>query len=124
MSDKPSNAKQIALHGISGALAGLAATGVGLLVPIGKWMQSNTSTVAVIFGLAGTMLYAWAVLPVSLWRKDSKRSKIREAKELGRPICGCTEAGQIMLATDWGTSFWRDHECPLCKSKQQVKIRD
>jgi len=124
MPDKPSIAKRTILHGI-GLILTTIGTGVAAhFAEVGAWLQQHPSLATGVSAGVAAILYGWGLLTVSLWRKDSKRSKIREAKELGRPICGCTEAGEIMLATDWGTSFLRDHECPICKSKQQVKIRD
>jgi hypothetical protein len=45
---------------------------------------------------------------IQLWRRDRKRERVKFAADIGRPICGCTETGEIALDCKGGA------KCPKC----------
>jgi len=72
--------------------------------------------------LVGIVSYTY-----QLWRRDSKRARIKFAKEMGRQICGCTDTGEIMLLDTKDTTPSRVFVCPKCKAffidMKDLKVR-
>ena len=124
MPDSPSNAKKYALRGLGGVLTTVGAGLAAHVTEIGQLLQKHPSLAIGLAAGGGAILYAWALWTYSLWRAASKFGRIEAARKAGRPICGCTETGEIMLVTPEGTSFWQNYECPKCDLTQQVKVRD
>lgn len=56
----------------------------------------------------GILAFAWIY-----WLRDSHREKIRFYGEFGRPICGCTERGELMVVKEdtHKNDVW---VCPKC----------
>ena len=83
-----------------------SATGALLLAVLGVYASHHTTNIgevalpkelvvdtAVVVGLSVLWLVSWLVV---FWRRDTKRARVRFARESGRKICSCTEVGEIM----------------------------
>jgi hypothetical protein len=84
----------------------LSGLGTLLLAALGVYASHHTTNTgevavpkellvdtAVVVGLLVLWLVSWLVV---FWRRDTKRARIRFARESGRHICPCTEVGEIM----------------------------
>ena len=79
-------------------------------------MQLPKAWLLRVLGSAVAVALAWGSYTYQLWQRDSKRARIKFAKEMGRQICGCTETGEIMLLDTEDTTPARVYVCPVCKS--------
>ena len=61
-------------------------------------------------GVLGT----WASWTYLLWKRDSKRERIKEAYGMGRLICHCDETGEIMTLHHGVVVPVEAYACPQC----------
>jgi predicted RNA-binding Zn-ribbon protein involved in translation (DUF1610 family) len=90
----------------------------GRLSPQGD-LPLSKATLSSIGSGAATVFLGLLAYTYQLWRRDRKRERIRFAREMGRHICGCTEAGEIMLLKQTPTPG-REYVCPKCGEFQIV----
>jgi hypothetical protein len=62
----------------------------------------------------GALLLVWASWTYDLWKKDSKRNRIKEALAMKRRLCACTESGEIMTYHHGIMHDVEVYSCPNC----------
>jgi hypothetical protein len=60
------------------------------------------------------VLAAWASWTYHLWKRDSKRERIKEAHRMGRRLCACSETGEIMTLHYATKHSIEVYCCPRC----------
>lgn len=122
MSDTPTSPGTIAKHAI-GLLVSTIAAGLSTRLPdIGHHIEQHPKATFGVAAAAGMMLYAWAAWTFHLWKRDSKRERVAAARAQGRPVCNCTDTGEIMRYLEAkhraDLNFYR---CPACGRNQFSK---
>ena len=79
-------------------LIGSAAAWLGLLqvTPTGTWVVQQTTASALI-ALVLFVVSSLGIRVFQFWYHDRKRTRIKEAHDMGRTICPCSEIGEIMI---------------------------
>ena len=78
-----------------------------------------TKSLSNLIAIGAAMVVLTGSLAVRYWLRDTKRAQVKFAKDMGRPICGCTPAGEIMIQQSvYGTRL--AFECPRCKSVEKT----
>jgi len=109
----------------------LSALGTLLLAALGVYASHHTINsgevafprellvdTVVCLSLLDVWLVSWLVV---YWRRDQKRERIRFAREMGRPVCGCTTEGVIpVIDPTKSDSIHKIYVCPLCGDKTAV----
>lgn len=117
------NGVNITLTGIGGVLSALGA-GLALRASeIGEAITKHPGLAAAIAAGVWTILYGWAVWSYYLWKRDSKRERVKDALEKGRLVCPCTETGEVMTYHHSNThgstiAYWA---CPNCENCELVQ---
>jgi len=77
---------------------------------------------AVCLSLLLLWLVSWLIIYL---RRDRKRERIRFAREMGRPVCGCTTDGSVMLIDPKKSDqFQKIYVCQICGDKNVVGVFD
>jgi hypothetical protein len=107
---------------LRGALGFLGVSGAALaswaVAPSGDWTLP-AKVLAPIGTAAGSLVLIWVSWTYRLWKRDDKRIRVREAVELGRPVCTCTDDGEIMLLKR-ETGYPAHYRCPKCGLYQRI----
>lgn len=93
-------------HGLGSVLAYLATPKGDLTLPLKVLAPLSTAFLGV--------LGAWASWTYLLWKRDSKRERIKEAHGLGRRLCPCSESGEIMTLHNGVMDGIEAYSCPNC----------
>lgn len=79
-------------------------------------------TIATDILLSGAaLLFSVCGVAYSYWKKCQPGERIEAARKQGRPICGCTEDGVIMLLDAKRSDRRPLYVCPLCKWEELAK---
>jgi hypothetical protein len=97
------------------ALSGFLTTFLGAKVSLQGDVTLSKETILKLSGWVVSSVVVLAAYVYQLRKRDSKRERIKFAKEMGRRICPCTEEGEIMLLKDSGIPA-NEYECPRCKA--------
>ena len=95
----------------------VSSTGI-VLVALTGGSESVTLPVKLVEELllaTGGLLFSVGAVAFSYWKKCQPIEKIEAARKAGRPICGCTEDGVIMLLDAKRSDRRGLFICPLCK---------
>jgi hypothetical protein len=123
MKDSPKLDVGLIVTGLSTLLiAGLSIWTASKLSPKGELpipehiLWEAGSAIGVIY--LGLISYTY-----QLWRRDRKRERVRFAREMGRPVCGCTTDGAVMLVDPkQSNQFEKVYVCPICRDKTVIGV--
>lgn len=108
---------------LSGAAKALA---IVVLSAVGWWAgpsqvlqipaQPASAILCALMGIVGVC----ATWTYSLWKANTKRERVKAARSEGRPICHCTESGEIMIQHHAVAHSIDVYACPVCTNIEVV----
>ena len=102
------------LKGVLIFLGVLTSAGMAYLTtPSGDLILPASPTLAIVTAF-GALLLVWASWTYDLWKKDSKRNRVKEALAMKRKLCACTESGEIMIYHHGIMDGIEVYSCPNC----------
>lgn len=84
-----------------------------LTSPSGDLILPASLTLAIMTAF-GALLLVWSSWTYNLWKKDSKRNRVKEAHAMRRRLCACTESGEIMTYHHGIMDEIEVYSCPNC----------
>jgi hypothetical protein len=76
-------------------------------------LPATTATDILLSGAA--LLFAVGGVAYSYWKKFQPEERIERARKAGRPVCDCTETGEIMvLLLKESNELLKTYECRKC----------
>jgi len=108
------------LSGTAKALAIIALTALGWWAGPSQVIHIPAQQASAILGALMGIVGVWASWTYSLWKSNAKRERIKAANSQGRPICHCTESGEIMTQHHALEHSIDVYACPACTNLEIV----
>ena len=120
MSDETPTSMPPLLRGVLVFLGVSASTASAwLATPTGDLLLS-AKLLAPVATAFGALLLLWASWTYSLWKRDSKWERSKDARAQGRLMCDCTKSGEIMTQHHALGHSMDVYACPVCTNIEVV----
>jgi hypothetical protein len=102
----------------------LLTAGIGILVnhligQSGKVELPPTIAIDILLSFAA-LLFSVGAVAYSFWKKCQPSEKIEAARRQGRPVCGCTVDGVVMLLDAKHSDRRKLYVCPSCNDETLI----